>query len=46
MGLGLYYANLAMELNEGRLMFPAAGDVDVPEGFDGGIVALVFKSNK
>ena len=46
MGLGLYYANLAMELNEGRLMFPGAGDVDVPEGFDGAVVALVFKSGK
>jgi signal transduction histidine kinase len=46
MGLGMYYANLAMELNEGRLVFPAPGDVDLPKGFDGAVVALVFKPVK
>ena len=46
MGLGLYYANLAMELNGGRLLFPEPGDVDLPEGFDGAVVALVFKPVK
>lgn len=43
MGLGLYYANLAMELNGGQLVFPARGDVSLPPGFDGAVVALVFK---
>lgn len=42
MGVGLYYANMVMELNGGRLMFPQAGDVDVPEEFDGAVLALVF----
>ena len=43
MGLGLYYANLAMELNGGRLVFPPPGDVELPRGFDGAVVALVFR---
>jgi len=43
MGLGLYYANLAMELNGGRLAFPQRGEVDVPQEFDGAVVAMVFK---
>lgn len=41
-GLGLYFANLVMDLNEGRLAFPTAEQADVPEEFDGAIVALVF----
>lgn len=43
MGLGLYYANLAMELNGGLLAFPQPDEVDLPEGFDGAVVALVFR---
>jgi len=42
MGLGLYYINLVMELCGGRLLFPQAGDVALPEGFDGAVVALQF----
>jgi signal transduction histidine kinase len=42
MGLGLYYANLVMELSGGRLLFPERGDVALPEGFDGAVVALQF----
>ncbi len=42
MGLGLYYANLVMELGDGRLAFPDAGEADVPEEFDGAVLALVF----
>lgn len=42
MGLGLYYANLAMELSGGRIVFPARYEVDIPEEFDGAITALVF----
>ena len=43
MGLGLYYANLAMELNGGQLAFPQQGEVVVPEECEGAIVAMVFK---
>ena len=43
MGLGLYYANLAMELNGGQLAFPQPGEVDLPDEFDGAVVALIFK---
>ena len=43
MGLGLYYANLAMELNGGRLAFPQREEIDLPHGYDGAITALIFK---
>ena len=43
MGLGLYYANLAMELNGGQLAFPRPGEVELPEEFDGAVVTLIFK---
>jgi len=46
MGLGLYYANLAMNLNDGELQFPAMDDFDIPEDFNGAVVALVFKGEK
>ena len=42
MGLGLYYANLAMELNGGRLAFPRPGEIEIPDEFDGAVVALIF----
>ena len=43
MGLGLYYAHLAMELNGGQLAFPQPGEVEIPDEFDGAVVALIFK---
>ena len=43
MGLGLFYATLAMELQGGQIVFPRSGEVDVPEEFDGAIVAMIFK---
>ena len=46
MGLGLYYANMAMELNGGELVFPQPGDVGLPGEFDGAVVALVFKESQ
>ena len=46
MGLGLYYANLVMELSGGSLLFPAPGDVELPEGFDGAVVALQFPEER
>lgn len=42
MGLGLYYANLVMELNGGRLAFPDREEAEVPQEFDGAVVALLF----
>lgn len=42
MGVGLYYANLVMEMNGGHLAFPDADEADVPEEFDGAVIALVF----
>ena len=46
MGLGLYYANLAMELSGGRLTFPTRQEVDIPEEFDGAVVAMIFREAK
>lgn len=43
MGLGLYYANMVMQINEGRLDLMPAPDADVPKGFEGAAAALVFK---
>lgn len=43
MGLGMYYANLAMELSGGRLAFPQRDEVSLPSGFDGAVVALIFR---
>ncbi len=42
MGLGLYYAHLVMELGGGRLAFPDRSEAEIPEAFDGAVVALVF----
>ncbi len=42
MGIGLYYTNMAMELNNGWLAFPEADEANIPEEFDGAILALVF----
>ncbi|WP_225578688.1 ATP-binding protein [Novacetimonas hansenii] len=46
MGVGLYYANMVMELNGGRLAFPDREDAGVPEEFDGAVIALVFPKSK
>ena len=46
MGLGLYYSNLAMELNGGQLVFPQPEEVEIPDEFDGAVVALIFKDVK
>jgi len=44
MGLGLYYANLAMELNGGCLAFPGRDEIDIPAEHDGAVVAMIFKA--
>lgn len=46
MGVGLYYTNMVMELNGGRLAFPDAEEAGVPEHFDGAVLALVFGKGK
>ena len=45
MGLGLYYANLAMEFNGGHLEFPHRSDVELSDSFDGAIVSMIFKGS-
>ena len=42
MGLGLYIVNEVMRVNKGRLVFPASGDVELPNSLDGAVVALQF----
>jgi len=42
MGLGLYIVNEVMRTNKGILVFPASGDIELPEEFDGAVVALQF----
>lgn len=42
MGLGLYIVSEVMRVNQGRLIFPDDGDIDLPEGFDGAVVAIQF----
>lgn len=46
MGMGLYYANMVMELNDGALVFPDQSEVDVPDDFQGAIIALQFAELK
>lgn len=46
MGVGLYYANLVMELGDGRLAFPNAREADVPEEFDGAVSAMIFPATE
>lgn len=47
MGVGLYYTNMVMELNGGRLAFPDTDEANVPAEFDGAVLALIFgKGNK
>lgn len=43
MGLGLYIVSEVMTVNKGRLLFPIEGDVDLPDGIDGAVVALQFE---
>jgi signal transduction histidine kinase len=42
MGVGLYYTNMVMDINQGSLIFPDAASADIPEEFDGAVLALVF----
>lgn len=42
MGMGLYIANEVMRAHGGQLFFPSRGDVDLPRGYSGASVALLF----
>jgi signal transduction histidine kinase len=42
MGLGLYIVDEVMRVNKGRLVFPADGDIGLPDKMDGAVVALQF----
>lgn len=42
MGLGLYFANMVMEITGGKLLFPDAEDLNIPKIYDGACIALVF----
>ena len=45
-GLGLYYASLAMTLSGGSLLFPEHDDIELPDGVDGAAVAMNFGNPK
>ncbi len=42
MGLGLYIVSEVMRVNHGRLVFPDHGDIDLPKGINGAVVAIQF----
>lgn len=42
MGLGLYIVSEVMRVNKGRLLFPADGEMDIVDKYDGAVVALQF----
>lgn len=43
MGLGLYIVNEVMNVHGGQLQFPSHGDLELPDKFDGAVVAMQFK---
>jgi C4-dicarboxylate-specific signal transduction histidine kinase len=46
MGLGLHLAEQVITLQGGRIEFPEPGDLELPDGLDGAVVALVFGGAK
>jgi signal transduction histidine kinase len=42
MGLGLYFADLVMNMLGGKLLFPDAADLEIPSVYNGACIALVF----
>lgn len=46
MGLGLHIADEIMKTQNGRLLFPGVGDLTLPKGYTGAIIALEFKKEK
>jgi signal transduction histidine kinase len=45
MGLGLYFADLVMNMIGGKLIFPDNLDMEIPKVYDGACIALVFPKN-
>jgi signal transduction histidine kinase len=43
MGLGLHVADEIMKTQNGKLLFPEVGDLTLPKGYTGAIIALEFK---
>jgi C4-dicarboxylate-specific signal transduction histidine kinase len=43
MGIGLYFANMAMKAHGGRLAFLEEGEADIPKAYKGLKIALVLK---
>lgn len=43
MGVGLYYADKVMETIGGRLVISSSDELDLPSGFDGAAVVMIFK---
>jgi len=46
MGLGLYFTSLVMELCGGDIVFMNNEDLEIPEVYNGAVVALVFNPEK
>jgi signal transduction histidine kinase len=42
MGLGLYFADLVMNMLGGKLVFPDSSDLDIPKAYTGACIALIF----
>ncbi len=42
-GLGLYYTNMALQINNARLIFTNAVDAGIPLEYDGAVVAFLFE---
>ena len=45
MGLGLYFADLVMNMIGGKLLFPDSMDLEIPKVYNGACIALVFPKN-
>lgn len=45
MGLGLYFADLVMNMIGGKLLFPDSMDLEIPKIYNGACIALVFPKN-
>ena len=42
MGLGLYFADLVMNMFGGKLVFPDNTDLEIPKAYNGACIALIF----
>jgi signal transduction histidine kinase len=45
MGLGLYFADLVMNMIGGKLIFPDSSDLDIPKVYNGACIALIFENS-